>query len=116
MCINTTPARVFAATSRAPNARSAYTSLMMQAPAATAAAADMCMRDAVEEARFQDAEAARDANRAVGISQTDRADPMLSPLSEGPGGERGGERHHVGVDADGDGVDDRAGGGVEYGD
>src|SRR5580693_9928645 len=52
----------------------------------------MCMRNAVDEARFQHAEAPRYANRAVGIGQLDRADAMLSPLSEGPGGERGGQR------------------------
>ena len=61
--------------------------------AAAAAAAHMRVRDAVDEARFQHAEAARYANRAVGIGQPDRADPVLPPLSEGPGGERGGERH-----------------------
>src|SRR6202162_705588 len=52
----------------------------------------MRMRDAVDEARFQHAEAPLYANRAVGIGQPDRADPVLPPLSEGPGGERGGER------------------------
>src|SRR5580700_859976 len=52
----------------------------------------MCMRNAVDEARFQHAEAPRYANRAVGIGQPDRSDPALPPLSEGPGGERGGER------------------------
>ena len=61
--------------------------------AAAAAAAHMRVRNAVDEARFQHAEAPRYANRAVGIGQPDRADPVLSPLSEGAGGERGGERH-----------------------
>jgi hypothetical protein len=59
--------------------------------AAAAAAAHMRMRNAVYEARFQHAEAPRYANRAVGISQPDRADPVLPPVSEGPGGERGDE-------------------------
>src|ERR1700722_6184928 len=52
----------------------------------------MRMRDAVDEARFQHTEATSYANRAVGIGQPDRADPVLSPLSEGPGGECSGER------------------------
>jgi hypothetical protein len=60
--------------------------------AAAAAAAHMRMRDTVDEARFQYAEAPRYANRAVGIGQPYRADPALPPLSEGPGGERGGKR------------------------
>src|ERR1700759_2123984 len=53
----------------------------------------MRMRDVVDEARLQHAETARHPNRAVGISQPDRADPALPPVSEGTGGERGGQRH-----------------------
>jgi hypothetical protein len=41
----------------------------------------------------QHAEAAGYANRAVRIGQPDRADAALSPLSEGPCGERSGERN-----------------------
>ena len=60
--------------------------------AAAAAAAHMRVRDVVDEARLEHAEAAGRADRAVGIGEPDRADAALPPRRKPPGAKRGGER------------------------